>query len=89
VDGSQPEKLPDLEAYVSAAAAYGGGWLVITFHDVCHANAADYADCMSKYGSIVDTVFGHFLDWLQSAGQPGGAPPGVIVRNVCQVMNCP
>jgi peptidoglycan/xylan/chitin deacetylase (PgdA/CDA1 family) len=89
VDGAQPEKLPDLEAYVSAAATHGGGWLVITFHDVCHAKASDYADCMSKFGSIDDTVFGQFLDWLQSVGKPGGAPPGVIVRNVCQVMSCP
>jgi peptidoglycan/xylan/chitin deacetylase (PgdA/CDA1 family) len=88
VDASKPEKLPDLKAYVSAAAAHGGGWLVITFHDVCHVNSSDYTDCISKYGSIVDTVFGQFLDWLQAAGQPGAAPPGVIVRNVCQVMNC-
>ena len=72
-----------------AAAAHGGGWLVITFHDVCHVNASDYTDCMSQYGSIVDTVFGQFLDWLQAAGQPGAAPAGVVVRNVCQVMNCP
>jgi peptidoglycan/xylan/chitin deacetylase (PgdA/CDA1 family) len=88
-NGSQPMKLPVMKAFVSAAAANGGGWLVITFHDVCHAKAADYTDCMSQYGSVVDTVFGQFLDWLQSAGQPGGAQSGVIVRNICQVMNCP
>ena len=89
VDAAKPERLPDLEAYVSAVAAHGGGWLVITFHDVCDAKASDYKVCMSKYGSIEDTVFGQFLDWMQSAGQPGGAPPEVLVRNVCQVMNCP
>ena len=88
-NGSQPIKLSTLEAYVSAAAAHGGGWLVINFHDVCHAKAADYTDCMSKYGSVVNAVFGQFLDWLQSTGQPGGAPSGILVRNVCQVMNCP
>jgi peptidoglycan/xylan/chitin deacetylase (PgdA/CDA1 family) len=89
VDGSADENLADLQAYVNAAAVNGGGWLVITFHDVCDANAADFKDCMSKYGSIQDTVFGQFLDWLVAAGQPGGAPPSVIVKNVCQVMDCP
>ena len=89
VDAAQPERLPDLEAYVSATAAHGGGWLVITFHDVCDAKASDYKVCMAKYGSIEDTVFAQFLDWLQSAGQPGGAPSEVRVRDVCQVMNCP
>jgi len=89
VDGESPENLADLQSFVSAASAHGGGWLPITFHDVCDANAGDFADCMSKYGSVQDTVFGQFLDWLAAAGQPGGAPAGVVVKNVCQVMNCP
>lgn len=89
VDGSADEKLADLQSYVNAAAANGGGWLPITFHDVCDAKAADFSDCMSKYGSIQDTVFGQFLGWLAAAGQPGGAPASVIVKNVCQVMDCP
>jgi peptidoglycan/xylan/chitin deacetylase (PgdA/CDA1 family) len=89
VDGSADETLADLQSFVNAAAANGGGWLPITFHDVCDANASDFSDCMSKYGSIQDTVFGQFLDWLAAAGQPGGAPAAVVVKNVCQVMNCP
>jgi peptidoglycan/xylan/chitin deacetylase (PgdA/CDA1 family) len=89
VDGSADEKLADLETYVDAAAANGGGWLPITFHDVCDAKTADFSACMSKYGSIQDTVFGQFLDWLAAAGQPGGAPAAVVVKNVCQVMDCP
>jgi peptidoglycan/xylan/chitin deacetylase (PgdA/CDA1 family) len=89
VDGASPENLSDLESFVNAAAAHGGGWLPITIHDVCDPNASDFADCMSKYGSVTDTVLGQFLDWLQAAGQPGGAPAGVAVKNVCQVMNCP
>lgn len=89
VDGANPMNLSDLESFVQAAAAHGGGWLPLTFHDVCDANAADFSDCMSKYGSIQDTIFGQFLDWLAAAGQPGGAPAGVVVKNVCQVMNCP
>jgi hypothetical protein len=42
---------------------------------------------MSGYGSVQDTVFGQFLAWLAAAGQPGGAPAGVVVKDVCQVMN--
>jgi peptidoglycan/xylan/chitin deacetylase (PgdA/CDA1 family) len=89
VDGAADMNLADLQSFVNAAAANGGGWLPITFHDVCDANASDFSTCMSKYGSIQDTVFGQFLNWLAAAGQPGGAPAGVVVKNVCQVMNCP
>jgi peptidoglycan/xylan/chitin deacetylase (PgdA/CDA1 family) len=89
VDGAADEKLADLQSYVNATAANGGGWLPITFHDVCDAKAADYKNCMSRYGSIQDTVFGQFLDWLTAAGQSGGAPASVMVKNVCQVMDCP
>ena len=89
VDGSGNMQLSDLESFVTAAAAHGGGWLPITFHDVCDANASDFSNCMSLYGTIQDTVLGQFLDWLQAAGQSGGAPAGVAVKNVCQVMNCP
>jgi peptidoglycan/xylan/chitin deacetylase (PgdA/CDA1 family) len=86
VDAAADENLPDLEAFVDAASAHGGGWLPITFHDVCDANASDYSTCMSQYGSVQDTVFGQFLSWLANAGQPGGAPAGVVVQDVCQVM---
>jgi peptidoglycan/xylan/chitin deacetylase (PgdA/CDA1 family) len=89
VDAAADENLQDLESFVNAASANGGGWLPITFHDVCDANASDYSDCMSKYGSVDDQIFGQFLAWLAAAGQPGGAPAGVVVENVCQVMNCP
>jgi hypothetical protein len=88
VDGAANEKLADLQSFVNAAAANGGGWLPITFHNVCDAKAADFRDCMSQYGSVQDSVFGQFLDWLAAAGQPGGAPASVIVKNVCQVMDC-
>jgi len=89
VDGSHPMRLADLESFVTASAAQGGGWLPINFHDVCDAGAADFKKCISSYGPVQDTVLSQFLDWLAAAGRPGGAPGGVVVRNVCQVMNCP
>ena len=44
VDGASPENISDLESFVNAASAHGGGWLPITFHDVCDANASDFND---------------------------------------------
>jgi peptidoglycan/xylan/chitin deacetylase (PgdA/CDA1 family) len=89
VDGASPITLADLESFVTSAAAHGGGWLPITFHDVCDQAAADWGNCMSTYGPIQDTVFGQFLDWLKAAGQPGGAPGGVIVKTMSAAMNLP
>lgn len=82
VDAERPIRLLDLERYVVGAAAHGGGWLPITFHDVCDPNAADFTHCMKTYGPIQDAVLGLFLDWLRHAGKPGGAPAGVIVRTM-------
>ncbi len=87
VNAAGPIDLRPLEAFVTAAAAHGGGWLPITFHDVCRAGAADFAHCMASYGPIQDTVLDQFLSWLQAAGAPGGAPPGTIVRNMREAMS--
>ena len=89
VDGASPENLTDLESFVNAAAAHGGGWLPITIHNVCDSGDSNYSSCMSTYGAIDDQVFSQFVNWLAAAGQSGGAPAGVVVKNVCQVMNCP
>ena len=86
VDGSSAMQLSDLESFVAAAAAHGGGWLPLTFHDVCDQAASDWSNCTSTYGPIQDTVLGQFLDWLQNAGQPGGAPAGVTVQTMRQAM---
>lgn len=83
-DGANPIRLPDLERFVTQAAAHGGGWLPITFHNVCDAYAADYLHCMSSYGPILDAALGQFLDWLHRAGRPGGAPAGVVVLTMRQ-----
>jgi peptidoglycan/xylan/chitin deacetylase (PgdA/CDA1 family) len=82
VDGASPIQLPDLENFVTQAVAHGGGWLPITFHDVCDVNASDYGHCMSSYGAISDMVLGQFLDWLRGAGHSGGAPAGVVVQTM-------
>lgn len=87
VDGASPIRLADLEKFVTQAAAHGGDWLPITFHDVCDPYAADYIHCMSTYGAVDDTVLGQFLNWLQRAGHPGGPPAGVVVRSMRQAMN--
>jgi peptidoglycan/xylan/chitin deacetylase (PgdA/CDA1 family) len=89
VDGASPENLTDLESFVNAAAAHGGGWLPITIHNVCDSGDSNYSSCMGTYGAIDDQVFSQFVSWLAAAGQPDGAPAGVAVKNVCQVMNCP
>jgi peptidoglycan/xylan/chitin deacetylase (PgdA/CDA1 family) len=87
VDGARPNRLSDLEKYVNGAADHGGGWLVITFHDVCDAYAPDYIHCMSTYGAIQDTVLGQFLGWLDRTGRPGGAPAGVVVQTMRRAAN--
>jgi hypothetical protein len=87
VDGASPIRLPDLKDYVTEAAVHGGGWLPITFHDVCDAYASDYIHCMATYGPISDMVLGQFLDWLHSAGHSGGAPAGVVVQTMRWAMS--
>jgi peptidoglycan/xylan/chitin deacetylase (PgdA/CDA1 family) len=87
VDGASPIRLSDLENYVTKAVAHGGDWLPITFHDVCDSYASDYIHCMSSYGPISDTVLGQFLDWLRTAGHPGGARAGVVVQTMRWALN--
>jgi peptidoglycan/xylan/chitin deacetylase (PgdA/CDA1 family) len=89
VDAANPITLADLENFVTAAAAHGGGWLPITFHNVCDQAASDWSNCMSTYGPIQDTVLAQFLDWLKAAGQPGGAPAGIVVKTMSDTMNLP
>jgi peptidoglycan/xylan/chitin deacetylase (PgdA/CDA1 family) len=86
VDAPKAKKLADLETFVNAAVAHGGGWLPLTFHQVCNHAAADYKTCMTSWSAIDDRLMGQFLDWLAAAGHPGGAPAGTVVKSVSQAM---
>ncbi|NYJ05835.1 PKD domain-containing protein [Petropleomorpha daqingensis] len=76
--------LAQLQADVNQAAAKGGGWLPISFNQVCHAGTSTYSTCMASSKPIDDAVLSQFLDWLQS-----GAPAGTTVRTVRDVMGAP
>jgi peptidoglycan/xylan/chitin deacetylase (PgdA/CDA1 family) len=86
VDAPKAKNLADLETFVNAAAAHGGAWLPLTFHQVCDHAAADYKTCMSSWSAIDDVLMNEFLDWLAAAGHPGGAPAGTVVESVSQAM---
>jgi peptidoglycan/xylan/chitin deacetylase (PgdA/CDA1 family) len=89
VDAPNAKTLADLEAFVTAAQTHGGGWLPLTFHQVCDQAASDYSSCMSSWSAVDDQIMRQFMDWLQKAGQPGGAPAGVSVQTVRGAMNAP
>lgn len=66
-------------------------WVPLVFHDGCSQtyDAADYSACLSSRAPIELDAFNAFLDWLQSAGQPGRAPAGTGVKTVLQVAQPP
>jgi hypothetical protein len=88
VDAPSPKSLADLKAFVSAAAAHGGGLLPMTFHQVCDQAMSDYNSCMSTWSAVDTGVLQQFLDWLADAGD-GGAPAGVVVQSVREAVNSP
>jgi peptidoglycan/xylan/chitin deacetylase (PgdA/CDA1 family)/major membrane immunogen (membrane-anchored lipoprotein) len=81
--------LSTLQAAVNAASSHGGGWLPMSFTQVCHQGASTYSTCMASSKAIDDVVFSQFLDWLQATGQTGGAPVSTTVRTVRDVMGAP
>ena len=76
--------LATLQAVVNKAAEKGGGWLPISFNQICHAGTTTYNACMASSKPIDDSVLSQFLDWLQN-----GAPAGTSVRTVRDVRNAP
>jgi peptidoglycan/xylan/chitin deacetylase (PgdA/CDA1 family) len=83
-----PSQLSDLQAEVNAAAAHGGGWVQIILYRVCSQtyDPGNYTSCLNSNRPVqLDTVNG-FLDWLQNAGQPGGAPAGATLNTTRNVV---
>ena len=64
--------LSEIESYVTQAEQHGGGWVQISFHQIC--------DGCEEYATSLATVTA-FLDWLQ----PRSAS-GTIVRTVQQAL---
>jgi peptidoglycan/xylan/chitin deacetylase (PgdA/CDA1 family) len=86
-----PLTLSHLQSAVTAAAQHGGGWVPLVFHDICsqQLDPANYSFCINDWGPIELSTLNDFLDWLQTSGQPGGAPARTVVQTVSQVMNGP
>jgi peptidoglycan/xylan/chitin deacetylase (PgdA/CDA1 family) len=89
VGGAAALTLSELETSVTSAAQNGGGWVPLVFHEICSQtyDPANYSYCTSSWASIELDTFNAFLDWLQNAGQPGGAPAGTVTQTVRQVVN--
>ena len=76
-----------LKDQVTAAAANGGGWVQFGFHEVCADS--DVTCLTTTWRPISNSEFAAFLDWLNAAGQTGGAPPGTAVKTVKDVISLP
>jgi peptidoglycan/xylan/chitin deacetylase (PgdA/CDA1 family) len=86
-----PLTLNHLKSAVTAAAQNGGGWVPLVFHEICSQtyDPANYSFCISDWGPIELDTLNAFLDWLQTSGQPGGAPARTAVETVSEVINGP
>jgi peptidoglycan/xylan/chitin deacetylase (PgdA/CDA1 family) len=82
LDSSEgPLTLPYLQSAVTAAAAYGGGWVQVVIHNVCAPDAPTFERCMAGEAPIDANTFSAFLDWLQH-----DAPQGTTVKTVAQAL---
>ena len=86
-----PLQLSDMEAAITGAAQNGGGWIQLAFHQICSQtyDPTNYSECIADWGPVELNTLNSLLDWLQNAGQPGGAPAGTQVKTVSQVINGP
>jgi peptidoglycan/xylan/chitin deacetylase (PgdA/CDA1 family) len=74
--GTGPMSLSELEGYVTQAEAAGGGWVPLTFHDICSPCTPTTVD-----DSLSPANLNAFLDWLAAR-----APSGTVVKTVRSVM---
>ncbi len=87
-----PLLLANMESSITAASQNGGGWVPLVFHQICsQANdPTNYTSCIgTSWGPVELATLNSLLDWLQNAGQPGGAPLGTQVKTMGQVINGP
>ena len=80
--------LANLEAVVTGANAHGGGWDQVVISKVCSQaqDPTNYATCTTSSGWIELADLNSFLDWIQAAGQTGGAPAGTSIQTTAAVM---
>jgi peptidoglycan/xylan/chitin deacetylase (PgdA/CDA1 family) len=86
-----PLSLSDMQSAITAASQNGGGWVQLTFHEVCSQtfDPSDYSSCIGDWGPVELSTLNSLLDWLQNVGQQGGAPAGTVMKTVSQVINGP
>lgn len=84
-----PVTLATMQNAVTAASTNGGGWVPMSFNQVCHQGDSNYSTCMASSKPVDDAVLAQFLDWLQNTGQSGGAPAGTSVDTVRNVLGAP
>ena len=77
-DDNSPMTLAELQGYVTQAENAGGGWVPLTFHDIC-----DNCISTSEADSISSTALAAFLDWLAARA------PNTIVKSVRGAMGLP
>jgi peptidoglycan/xylan/chitin deacetylase (PgdA/CDA1 family) len=85
---TSPVQLTDMQNAVTTAAAHGGGWVQFVGHEICSQtyDPGDYSSCMGSFRPIELSTLVALMDWLDKAGQPGGAPPRTQVETVAQVI---
>ena len=76
--------LASMQALVTGAATHNGGWSQIVIGKVCSQalDSGNYTTCSGSSGHIELADLNAFLDWMGSAGQPGGAPAGASLNTV-------
>ena len=86
-----PLQLSDMESAITGASQNGGGWIQLAFHEICSQalDPSNYSNCIADWGPVELSTLNSLLDWLQNAGQPGGAPAGTVIKTVSQVINGP